>query len=509
MRQLQGLPELIVTLGRRRLTASETAAITSVQVLSTLARPAQCLVSWRPGPGGSGGRSQGRSGIDPAPGDALRVEVGGFRAPLFVGEVTVVEYSYGADLSQELRVRAYDALHRLRKRQFTRFHPDTDLARLAGTLCEGTGLQVTGGGTALGDVYQCARSDLSLLVEQSARVGVYPVVDDGTLRLPGLSGEGEPLDLELGASLHSAEVEVSQEPAFAGARTSGWRADDAFPLSANTGSSDAKAGVSADPALASVGAGGELLRDNEPLASEALADHLAQAELDVRVAGQVTAVFVADGDPRLRAGGRVRVRGIAQRLEGTYAVTSVTHRLDGTGYETTASTLPPQPPPERKPDVFTLGVVSDVDDPDGRGRVRVRLPAYPELETQWAPVMYAAAGADKGMVAPPGPDDNVLVLLPGSDPGQAIVLGGLFGAEQPPDAQVSGPRDGRFTFRTRDGQEVQLDGHAHTIRLSNGHGSTVELGPSKLRITAATDLVLEAPGRAMTIRAKTVDFEEA
>jgi phage baseplate assembly protein gpV/phage protein D len=512
VRQLQGLPELIVTLGRRRLSAAETAAIISVQVLSTLARPAQCLISWRPGPGQGRSVGGGRSpagNVDPAPGDALRVEVGGYRAPLFVGEVTVVEYSYGADLSQEIRVRAYDALHRLRKRQFTRFHPDTDLAGLAGKLCEGTGLQVTGGGMALGDVYQCARSDLSLLVEQSARVGLFPVVDDGTLRLPGLSGEGDPLDLELGISLHSAEVEISQEPAFGGARASGWRADDASPQLATAGSSTAKPGVSADPALASVGAGGNLLRDNEPLSSSALAESLAQAELDIRVAGQVTAAFVADGDPRLRAGSRVRIRGIAPRLEGTYAVTSVAHRLDGTGYETTLSTLPPMAPPERRPDVFTLGLVLDVEDPDGRGRARVRLPAYPELETQWAPVMFAAAGADKGLVAPPAPDDSVLVLLPATDPGQAIVLGGLYGGEQPPDTQASTPRAGRYMFRSRDGQEVVMDGEAHIIRLSDGHGSTVELGPDSLRITAATDMLLEAPGKAMTIRAKTVDFEEA
>ena len=217
MRQLQGLPELIVTLGRRRLSTADTAAIVSVQVLSSLARPAQCLITWRPALG-QRGPGQGSRGVDPAPGDALRVELGGRRTPLFVGEVTVVERSYGADLSQEIRVRAYDALHRLRKRQFTRLHEDVDLAGLARTLCEGTGLQVTGGGVRLGQVYQCARSDLALLVEQSARVGVYPVVDGDALRLTTLAGEGDPVELELGSSLHSAEVELSQEPAYLGAR---------------------------------------------------------------------------------------------------------------------------------------------------------------------------------------------------------------------------------------------------------------------------------------------------
>ncbi len=499
MRQLQGLPELVVTLGRRRLSTSETAAIVSVQVISVLARPAQCLLTWRPGSGGS---------VDPSPGDALRVELGGRRTPLFTGEVTVVEQSYGADLSREIRVRAYDALHRLRKRQATRLHADTDLAGLAKTLCEGTGLTVTGDGPRLGPVYQCARTDLSLLVEHSARVGLYPVVDGDALRLTGLAGDGEPLDLELGSSLHSAEVELSQEPAFASAETQGWRAEDASVHEGSASSSEAKSEVSADPLLSSTGAGGALLRGNEALDSTELARKLAQAELDVRAAGQVTAVFVADGDPRLRAGCRVRVRGLATSLEGTYTVTSATHRMDGTGYETTLTTRPPSGIPDRQPDVFTLGVVSDIDDPEGRGRAKVRFPAYAPLESGWAPVVAAGAGQDKGLVVPPAPGDSVLVLLPASDPAQAIVIGGLYGATQLPDSRVNTARDSRYTFRTADGQQLMFDGGARTISFTDGHGSSVELGPERLRITAATDLLLEAPGKAMRIRAKTVDFEE-
>ena len=64
-------------------------------------------------------------------------------------------------------------------------------------------------------------------------------------------------------------------------------------------------------------------------------------------------------------------------------------------------------------------------------------------------------------------------------------------------------------MQTRDGQRVTLDDQARTVALMDGHGSSVELGPDLLRITAATDLLLDAPGRALRIRAATVDFEEA
>jgi phage baseplate assembly protein V len=156
----------------------------------------------------------------------------------------------------------------------------------------------------------------------------------------------------------------------------------------------------------------------------------------------------------------------------------------------------------------TLGVVSDVADPEDRGRVRVRLPAYPGLTSPWAPVLLPAAGRDKGVVALPADDDTVLVLLPGRDPAHAVVLGGLYGSINPPAAD-SNDRGHTMLLRTADGQLVSLDAVRHTISLSDGHGSEVKLAPDLLRITAATDLLIEAPGKALRVRARTVDFEEA
>jgi phage baseplate assembly protein V len=245
------------------------------------------------------------------------------------------------------------------------------------------------------------------------------------------------------------------------------------------------------------------------LADDDLADALAQADLDVRSAGEISAVLVAEGDPGLRAGGRVRVAGIASELEGTYTVTEAVHTIDAAGYETTLSTRPPQPPSPRRADVVTLGVVDRVDDPESRGRAQVRLVAYPDLVTGWAPVLLSAAGPDKGVVALPDAGDTVLVVLPGGDPAHAVVLGALLGEVRTHDADDAGPRGGRYSVRTAGGQRVVLDQDARSVVLTDGHGSSVELGPDRVRVTAATDLVLEAPGHALTVRARSVDFEEA
>lgn len=500
MKQIEGLPELIVSIGRARQSPAELAAIASVRVTSALSQPRQCVITWRLEPGES---------MNIAPGDALRVEVGGHSESLFTGEVTVVGQVYGADRSREFRVRAYDALHRLRKRQSTRLHAPQTIEALARALTQGTGLDVVGGGFSIGELYQCARSDLDILVGATARVGLHPVVVGSSLHLVGLSGEGAPVDLELGANAHSVEVEVSQEPSFRSAHVTGWFPDTVTDVTATATSSPARAEVRADATPESVGGGGAVLRQNDPLVSSDEAAALAQAELDVRAAGEVTVSLVADGEPRLRAGSRIHLTGVASQFEGSYTACLVVHTIDGRGFETAVSTSPPTAPTNRVADVTTLGVVTEDADPEGRGRVRLSLPAFAGLASGWAPVVVAAGGAGKGAVFLPSPGDTVLVLLSAADPAHAIVLGGLYGTVSIPGDGDQGSPGERFVLRTRDGQHVVLNGAEHSVQITDGRGSRIDVGPDLMRLSAATDLVIEAPGRAMRIRARTVDFEEA
>ncbi len=516
MRQVQGLPELIVTLAGSRLSPADSARIVSIEVRSLLGRPTQCLVSWA---------ADDPLNATPDTGDQLRIELGGHRDPLFAGEVTVVEYSYRADTGRQVRVRAYDPLHRLRKRQSTRLHEVSDLRGLAEVLAEGTGLAVEAPADELGPVFQTARSDLDLLVAVAARHGRFPVVQAGTLKLVPVVGDGEAVEVDYGTTLHAAEIEVSAEPAFRSAEASWWDAVSAAAGLARTADSRAAAAVGADPGPDRLGGGGALLRQDELReGSRAEPAALALADLDLRRQGEVTATLVVEGDPALQAGRRVRVTGVRPALEGTYAITEAVHEISVAGYETTLSSRPPEPAPARPADQVTLGVVDDVDDPDDRARVRVRLPAYPDLVSGWAPVLLPAAGAGKGVVALPEVDDTVLVLLPGRDPAHAIVLGGLYGTESPPEPRTERPANSAQTapppapgsprrgetalLRTRDGQQVVLDGGHSLLSLTDGR-SSVELGPDLVRITAATDLLIEAPGRALRVRARTVDFEEA
>ena len=238
------------------------------------------------------------------------------------------------------------------------------------------------------------------------------------------------------------------------------------------------------------------------------AQAMAQAELDVRYAREVTLWGVAEGDPGLAPGVLVEVTGIAGPLEGRYVLAAVTHTInERLGFVSELSSEPPSLPDRSRSSIVALGVVISVDDPEAIGRVKVRLPTYNNVETEWMGVLCAAAGPDKGLVMLPEVGDNVLVLFPRQDPAEGIVLGGLYGSGGPPDSGVEDHAVRRYTLLTHGGQKVVLDDSRRSIHLEDKTGSLIDLSPKVLRVHAAVDLEIEAPGKAIVIRGQSIDFE--
>jgi phage baseplate assembly protein gpV len=245
------------------------------------------------------------------------------------------------------------------------------------------------------------------------------------------------------------------------------------------------------------------------LADPRHAELCAQAELDRLKAAAVTFWGFAAGDPRLCPGTPVVVSGLDDAANGRYVPTTVTHRFTNwDGFATELATVPLVPPtaPALR-EIATFGVVTQIDDPRQSGRVRVRLPAYADVETSWMQVLLLGAGEGKGLMIVPAVGDRVLVLLPRGDAGEGVVLGGLVGLDGAADSGVEGDRVRRFTLQTPGGQRVQLDDAGNILRLQNSTGSYVELAPDHVHLYAAHDLTVEAPGKQIVIRGQTIDFE--
>jgi phage baseplate assembly protein gpV len=189
-------------------------------------------------------------------------------------------------------------------------------------------------------------------------------------------------------------------------------------------------------------------------------------------------------------------------------VASATHTIDmQVGYLTEIDTMPPPRQPRHRGSIATPAVVTQIDDPDGLGRVRVSLPSFENVETDWINVVSIGAGGGKGLMIQPDVGDDVLVLLAHENPAQAVVIGGLYAARGTPDAGIESGAVRRYTLLTPGGQRVKLDDAGQVIRLENSDGSFVELSPEKVSVHAARDLEIEAPGKAIVIRGNTIDFQ--
>ena len=504
MKALVALPEIIVEADGSRLDERDALALGEVRVQQKLNLPALCELVFRSPPGPL-------SAVDRLMvGTSLRVTVRGQRLPLFEGEVTALEMVYEPSAGQALHVRAYDRLHRLRKRAPVRAHVDVTLADLARELLGPLGIAVQGdeGGAHWSYVIQHRQNDLDFLRERAERAGLCFALYQSTLHLFRLDGLGEAVALSLGETLLEARFEVNADLACDEVAVFGW---DTVNVQRHSGrASTALSGRTASAAVSTwaVGADQTQTLADLRLESSEQADAAAQAELDRRAAREVILTGVAEGDTRLRPGTPVEIAGVASAYRGRYVLTSVTHRIDATlGYICEISTGIAPPQQRARGTIATLGLVTQIDDPDGLGRVRVALPTFDDVTTSWVHVVIAGAGSGKGLIMLPDVDDEVLVLVSDEDLAQAVVVGGLYGGRGAPDTGIDGGAVKRYTLLTPGGQRVTLDDVRGAIKLETADGSFVEMTPERVHIHAAVDLEIEAPGKAIVVRGNTIDFQ--
>ena len=396
---------------------------TSARLLS---QPTVCELVFRDPPG--------PLAIDSAlqPGTMIRVLVRGQRIPLFVGQVTAVEYKYEPSGGREFRVTAYDLLHRLRKNGSVRAHVQVTLDDLARELASSQGLSVQSHGNAplVQYLIQHRQNDLELLAGTGGAQRLVACVREDTLHIFSLAGiEGNSLTLTLGDTLLEASVQVNADLVVGEVAAAGW---DTARIEAHTGTiTSARSGRNVDAGVApgDVGADGSISLIDLGVEDTAQAEALAQAELDRRTAQQVTLRGTAQGDTRLRPGACVEIKAIAPPIAGTYVLTQVTHTINQqVGYISEVSSEPPSLRARPRSTIATPAVVTQIDDPEGLGRVRVALPSFENVNTDWINVVSLGAGSGKGLMIQPDVNDDVLVLLAHEDPAQAVVVGGLYGA---------------------------------------------------------------------------------
>ncbi|HKC27798.1 MAG TPA: phage baseplate assembly protein V, partial [Jatrophihabitans sp.] len=184
---------------------------------------------------------------------------------------------------------------------------------------------------------------------------------------------------------------------------------------------------------------------DHPLASGSAADSAAD-QMAKGLGDHIASTFAeaegsATGDPSIQAGSQVDISGVPKMFCGKWTVTQAKHVFDPDeqGYTTyfvvsgrsdrsLLALASGGSTRQRHTELGGLvcGVVTDVNDPDTQGKVKVALPwLSPSFVTDWARVVQLAAGARTGAMFLPEVGDEVLVGFEFGDPRRPYVIGGL------------------------------------------------------------------------------------
>ncbi len=106
----------------------------------------------------------------------------------------------------------------------------------------------------------------------------------------------------------------------------------------------------------------------------------------------------------------------------------------------------------------TIGIVTNVEDPDTLGRVKVKFPALPNgPESSWVRVVQPAAGAGRGFYWLPHVEDEVLVAFEGGDVNHPYVLGSLWNGKDKPMKGAYAKDNTTVMIQTKSGHQIILD----------------------------------------------------
>lgn len=162
-----------------------------------------------------------------------------------------------------------------------------------------------------------------------------------------------------------------------------------------------------------------------------------------------------------------------------------------------------------------VGVVTNNQDPDGLGRIKVKFPWLSDAdESSWARIAAPMAGKERGLYFLPEVDDEVLVIFEHGDLRFPFVLGALWnGKDKPPADNADGKNSVRL-IKSRSGHLVRLndeDGKEkiEIIDKSEKNSIVFDTANNTITITSDKDITLAAPQGTIKLDAQKVEIKSS
>jgi Rhs element Vgr protein len=435
----------------------------------------------------------------------------------------------GSHLRLECRDKAYKMTLGRNNRVFT----DTKDSDAMGTIFSAHGLTGQAEDTVVtkDKILQQNASDWDFINLRAEACNKMVFVDDGAIEVKSASFTGTPVaDLAFGSGIVEVETEMDARTQYGALTAQTWDSSTQEPLetdAADPGFSQ-PGNLTANDLASAAGLGEFVYRHPGQVNQEeiqSMADSMLARSRLARCQGRVTSA----GNPVIKPGVLVNLGGLGDRFNGTAYVTGVRHEIIGGDFLTHARFgMDPEPYSHRYaqdiqapmagglvPAVYGLqfGVVTDLEDPLGIGRIKVRLPVlHGDQDGCWMRLATLDAGDQRGSIFKPEVDDEVVVGFVDNDPGHPIALGMLHSSALAPP--VSANNDNHLKgFVTREGMKIwfddekkiieistpggylaSLDEDQKTITLQDANGNKLIMNDQGISIESCQDLVLKATG---------------
>lgn len=459
-------------------------------------------------------------------GKALKIsipDISGTFTEVFDGEITDLAVEQGANGQHQLVVGALDKGHRLAAvtnyRTFTK-KKYSDIAKtVAGDA--GLGADITATTAEIEYVVQATNS-YAFLWEIARRIGYDWWIDAGKLCFKPSQTTAGPT-LKFGDTLHDFRVRYSGAVKGSKITVQGWNPE---TQQAVKGDEASTLGGSSMPAI---GSDAPFAKEGRSKAKSAWAKEyktgafiatttteaqaVAKALAQQADATEVFARGMASSTPKLVPGKTVKIENMGTKVKGAYYVTSVEHSWgEGAPGTTTRFTAGNKQPvgladlvgasgtgaPSWGVNGVVAGVVTNLEDPDKAGRVKVKFPSLSATdESDWARVVSVGAGPATGIEFLPEVNDEVMVAFEQGDLRRPIVLGGVWSKKNKPPIAETAKTVKMRTIQSRKG---------HKIEIQDGDGDdkmavTITLKDGKTRLHLAQDKVeIEANSKPLTIK---------
>lgn len=162
-----------------------------------------------------------------------------------------------------------------------------------------------------------------------------------------------------------------------------------------------------------------------------------------------------------------------------------------------------------------VAVVTNIKDPQGEGRIKVKYPWRDvEDESDWARMITFMAGNEMGGYFLPEVGDEVLVAFENGDIDHPIILGALWsGNMKPPESNSDGKNNLRL-IKSRSGHKVILNDEngKETIEIidkSEKNKIVIDTAKNTITIQTDKDIELKAPQGKISLDAQELELKSS